>query len=167
MRRRFHTDKSPRERSGGQPTRAEISARSQAMIRSCHARASARASAEAAGGAKVSTYGRTTGSVPTGGREPPAVLQHTTLVPSRVMTSATRNVRVAGGPERPEPRGGRRGCAMAPGGREADNRILERALTVRADVIVTGDQHLLRLKRFQGILIASPREFLDTTTRRR
>ncbi len=50
---------------------------------------------------------------------------------------------------------------------EPDNRILECALAARADVIATGDQHLLRLKRFRGILIASPREFLDTTTRRR
>jgi len=49
---------------------------------------------------------------------------------------------------------------------EPDNRILECALAARADLIVTGDQHLLKLKRFRGILITRPREFLDAETRR-
>jgi putative PIN family toxin of toxin-antitoxin system len=49
---------------------------------------------------------------------------------------------------------------------EPDNRVLECALAARADVIVTGDQHLLKLKRFRDILIASPREFLDAERRR-
>jgi putative PIN family toxin of toxin-antitoxin system len=49
---------------------------------------------------------------------------------------------------------------------EPDNRILECALAARANVIVTGDQHLLKLKRFRGILITRPREFLDAETRR-
>jgi putative PIN family toxin of toxin-antitoxin system len=49
---------------------------------------------------------------------------------------------------------------------EPDNRILECALAARADVIVSGDQHLLKLKRFRGILIASPGGFLDAETRR-
>src|SRR6266403_4064230 len=49
---------------------------------------------------------------------------------------------------------------------EPDNRILECALAARADTIVTGDQHLLRLKRFHHILIESPRQFLDAETRR-
>ena len=44
---------------------------------------------------------------------------------------------------------------------EPDNRILECALAAKADVIVTGDQHLLKLKRFRRILVASPREFLS------
>jgi putative PIN family toxin of toxin-antitoxin system len=48
---------------------------------------------------------------------------------------------------------------------EPDNRVLECALAARADVIVTGDQHLLKVKRFRGILIASPREFLNAETR--
>lgn len=48
---------------------------------------------------------------------------------------------------------------------EPDNRILECAVAARADVIVTGDQHLLKLKRFRGILIATPRELLDAETR--
>ena len=34
-----------------------------------------------------------------------------------------------------------------------DNRILECAVEARADVIVTGDRHLLQLKRFQGTAI--------------
>jgi uncharacterized protein len=44
---------------------------------------------------------------------------------------------------------------------EPDNRVLECALAAGADVIVTGDRHLLKLKRFRGILVASPRTFLD------
>jgi putative PIN family toxin of toxin-antitoxin system len=49
---------------------------------------------------------------------------------------------------------------------EADNRILECALAARADAVVTGDHHLLRLKRFRGVRITTPREFLDAETRR-
>ncbi len=48
---------------------------------------------------------------------------------------------------------------------KSDNRVLECALA-RAEVIVTGDQHLLRLKRFRGVLITRPRTFLDVETRR-
>jgi len=44
-----------------------------------------------------------------------------------------------------------------------DERILECALASDADVLVTGDKrHLLPLKRFQGIAIVSPRQFLDS-----
>jgi hypothetical protein len=42
-----------------------------------------------------------------------------------------------------------------------DNRILECALEADARVIVTGDDHLLRLRVFQGIQIVSPRAFLN------
>jgi putative PIN family toxin of toxin-antitoxin system len=49
---------------------------------------------------------------------------------------------------------------------EPDNRILECALAARAGTIVTGDQHLLKLRRFRDILIASPRQFLDAAARR-
>jgi len=35
----------------------------------------------------------------------------------------------------------------------ADNRILECAVEAQADLIVTGDRHLLRLRRFEGIPI--------------
>jgi len=44
---------------------------------------------------------------------------------------------------------------------ESDNRILECALEARADVVITGDRHIQRLKTFQGISIVSPREFLE------
>lgn len=42
---------------------------------------------------------------------------------------------------------------------EADNRVLECALTCKADYIVTGDSHLLSLKNYRGIKILSPHEF--------
>lgn len=42
-----------------------------------------------------------------------------------------------------------------------DNKILECAVEGKADFIVTGDKkHLLPLKKFQGIPIMSPQEFL-------
>jgi putative PIN family toxin of toxin-antitoxin system len=45
---------------------------------------------------------------------------------------------------------------------EPDNRILECAVAAGAEAIVTGDQHILKLKRFRGIVMVSPREFLAT-----
>ncbi len=36
---------------------------------------------------------------------------------------------------------------------EPDNRILECALESRADIVVTGDRHLLKLKKFRSISI--------------
>ena len=42
---------------------------------------------------------------------------------------------------------------------EADNRILECAVTGRADLIVSGDRHLSRLKSFHGIEIIRPVDF--------
>ena len=44
----------------------------------------------------------------------------------------------------------------------SDDRILECAVAAQAQVIVTGDKHLLRLKHFQDIPIITPRQFLDT-----
>jgi uncharacterized protein len=41
-----------------------------------------------------------------------------------------------------------------------DNRILECALAAGADMIVSGDGHLLKLTAFEGITILAPREFL-------
>ncbi len=41
-----------------------------------------------------------------------------------------------------------------------DNRILECAVEAKADVIVTGDRHLLKLKKFQGIPIVRLADFL-------
>ena len=51
-------------------------------------------------------------------------------------------------------------------GDEADNRILECALAAGAEAIVTGDHHLLELRRFGGVQITTPREFLDAESRR-
>lgn len=46
---------------------------------------------------------------------------------------------------------------------EADHRILECAVSARADYLITGDKrHLQPLKRFRGIQIVSPRTFLNT-----
>ena len=41
-----------------------------------------------------------------------------------------------------------------------DDAVLACALTARALYIVSGDQHLLDLKRYQAIHIVSPRTFL-------
>ena len=43
---------------------------------------------------------------------------------------------------------------------EPDNRILECALQGEADVIVSGDRHLLRLRRFQGIPMSRLADFV-------
>jgi putative PIN family toxin of toxin-antitoxin system len=43
---------------------------------------------------------------------------------------------------------------------EADNRILECALDGQVDLIVTGDRHLLKLRRFEGIAIVRLADFL-------
>jgi putative PIN family toxin of toxin-antitoxin system len=42
----------------------------------------------------------------------------------------------------------------------ADDRVLEAAAESRAEVIVSGDRHLLRLKAWQGISIESPAAFV-------
>lgn len=43
----------------------------------------------------------------------------------------------------------------------ADNRILECAVTARADHLVTGDKrHLLPIRKFQGVRIVTPSELL-------
>jgi len=41
-----------------------------------------------------------------------------------------------------------------------DNRILEAAVEGRADCIVSGDKHLLRMKKFRGIEILTVSDFL-------
>ncbi len=45
---------------------------------------------------------------------------------------------------------------------EDDNRVLEAAITGRADYIVTTDEDLLVLRTFEGIRIVRPRVFLTT-----
>lgn len=44
---------------------------------------------------------------------------------------------------------------------EPDNRILECAVAGRADLIVTGDKEMLRLKEFEGIKMISLKEYLE------
>lgn len=46
-----------------------------------------------------------------------------------------------------------------------DNRILECAIEVKADFIVTGDKHLLSLRHFQDIDIVMLSDFLETLKR--
>jgi len=55
----------------------------------------------------------------------------------------------------PEPLGERVCCD------EDDDVVLATALAGKADVIVTGDEDLLVLKKFRGIKILSPRQFLE------
>lgn len=43
-----------------------------------------------------------------------------------------------------------------------DNIILECALESKADVIISGDQHLLALAEFKGIPIVSPSDYMKT-----
>ncbi|MBI2653033.1 putative toxin-antitoxin system toxin component, PIN family [Candidatus Woesearchaeota archaeon] len=43
-----------------------------------------------------------------------------------------------------------------------DDKILDCAVACNADFIVSQDNHLLNLKTFRGIKIASPKEFLKT-----
>ena len=42
-----------------------------------------------------------------------------------------------------------------------DNKILECAKEGKADIIVSGDKHLLKIKEFKGIKIIKAREFLE------
>jgi len=46
---------------------------------------------------------------------------------------------------------------------DPDNRILECAIAGRADMIVTGDQAMLRLGKYEGIRIITLKEFLQTS----
>jgi len=48
---------------------------------------------------------------------------------------------------------------------EPDNRILECALLATADIIVTGDRHLLSLTRHRGISIVGLADFLELLER--
>jgi uncharacterized protein len=46
---------------------------------------------------------------------------------------------------------------------EPDNRIVECAIAAGAEAIVTGDRHLLKLRRFRNIRVVTLREFLGAT----
>jgi len=43
----------------------------------------------------------------------------------------------------------------------SDNKVLEAAYEGKADYIITGDEHLLELKKFNEIKIINPKEFLE------
>lgn len=45
---------------------------------------------------------------------------------------------------------------------DPDNRILECALAGRADLIVTGDKEMLRMKEYMGVKIISLRNYLES-----
>jgi putative PIN family toxin of toxin-antitoxin system len=45
---------------------------------------------------------------------------------------------------------------------EPDNRILECALSGDADVVVTGDKEMLRLKEYEGVKIITLKEYLES-----
>jgi putative PIN family toxin of toxin-antitoxin system len=45
---------------------------------------------------------------------------------------------------------------------EPDNRILECAAFGKADLIVTGDKEMLRLKEYMGVKITSLRDYLES-----
>jgi len=45
---------------------------------------------------------------------------------------------------------------------EPDNRILECAISGKADLIVTGDKEMLRMKEYMGIRITSLRDYLES-----
>ncbi len=42
-----------------------------------------------------------------------------------------------------------------------DNKFLECSVEAEADIIISGDQHLLDLEQFRGIEIFSPKEFIE------
>ena len=44
---------------------------------------------------------------------------------------------------------------------DPDNRVLECAVAGQADLIISGDKHLLNLKNFQGINVVTPADFLE------
>ena len=48
-----------------------------------------------------------------------------------------------------------------------DNIILECALESKADIIISGDQHLLAVAAFKGILIVSPSDYMKTINEHR
>lgn len=49
----------------------------------------------------------------------------------------------------------------------SDNKFLSCACEGKADYIVTGDKHLLKIKEYKGIKILNPRKFLEELRKRR
>src|SRR3989338_5958904 len=48
----------------------------------------------------------------------------------------------------------------------ADNKILECAVTAKADYIISGDEHLIKIKQYKNIKIVPPKEFIDIYTKK-
>jgi len=46
---------------------------------------------------------------------------------------------------------------------ESDNKFIETALEANAEYVITGDQHLLKLREFKKINILKAKEFLEKT----
>ena len=46
-------------------------------------------------------------------------------------------------------------------GHPADDKFIECALEAKADYIVSGDKHLLKVSGFKGIEVSKPREFIE------
>lgn len=42
-----------------------------------------------------------------------------------------------------------------------DDRVLECAIAGRADIIISGDRHVLKLGEYEGIAIMTARQFMD------
>ena len=42
----------------------------------------------------------------------------------------------------------------------SDNKVIECAVEAKASFVVSGDKHLLEIKKYKGIKIVSPKEFL-------
>lgn len=42
-----------------------------------------------------------------------------------------------------------------------DNKVLETTFEAKADYIITNDRHLLKMKKFKGTFITTPKDFLD------
>jgi putative PIN family toxin of toxin-antitoxin system len=47
----------------------------------------------------------------------------------------------------------------------ADNKILECAVAANAEIIISGDSHLLSVGSYKGIKILSPRQFVDSVNK--
>ena len=47
-----------------------------------------------------------------------------------------------------------------------DNKFIEAAVALNAEVIISGDKHLKSLKQYAGILILPPKEFIEHANKR-
>ncbi len=48
---------------------------------------------------------------------------------------------------------------------DSDNRFIEAAIDSGSSIIITGDEHLLKIKEYRNIMILNPREFLEVYRR--